>query len=112
MSKISELVADLRDKLYQTTGADWELNIHWTLTEPVCPAASLRPEEEGMSDLMRYVAWGDTVEEAVELVVKAATAELLEGRFKDGTNAPWTNPADKQFFTWLAKARSRLTKDA
>lgn len=37
---------DIRTRLWDETGKDWALELHWCLTEPVCPIFSVVSEDD------------------------------------------------------------------
>ena len=97
--------------LYSITWADWHININHCLTEPTCPSASITPETHDgeMDDLMRYVAWGNTIEEAIHASVELVYNELILGK-PPYMEAPWTNPADAKFDEWLKNQKERIVR--
>lgn len=86
---LKETLARL-DKLYSLTKDDWELIVHHTLTEPVCPTVIIRREG---SNALRYRFDRDTIEEGIEAAVDAVHREVVLGQTVE-SESPVTNSDD------------------
>jgi len=84
------------NQLYELTGQDWTMDVHFLLTEPVGPTAIIYPEG---SDLTRYHTIGDTIEEAVKRAIDLVYKEVIQRqRQLDGTGS---TPDDHLYTEWL-----------
>lgn len=87
-----ELLAAL-PALYTLTGLDWEVTVSASLTEPTCPYARVHPED--LPGFSAFVAWGDTLDEAITSSLALAHQRLIE-RQPTPRLQPWSNPGDEQ----------------
>ena len=92
------------EPLYVKTGLDWHLTVEVCLTEPVAPMARIYPD--GYPDLMRYAAWGDTIEQAILLAGGLVEREVIQGELIT-PRAPFTNPSDRGPLPWLPKPKDQ-----
>lgn len=86
-------IAERLKGLYAKTGEDWQLTVTFSLTEPYAPLAQITCDSR--PDSTRYAQWGNSVDEAVNLVVEMVLREIIEGK-RGQHGAPWTNPSDHQ----------------
>lgn len=96
---IRTLCKPLEDAIYDATMVDWDIEIRHTLTEPVCPMVSIRPEGWNIT---RYRFDRDTIEEAVALAVARVKCEVIDRQIV-GHAAPFTDEDDAAFEKWLQK---------
>lgn len=83
---------DALGNLYTSEFGDWELAVYHTLTEPTCPTAIVKPENEA-SAFEGFVCTADTLEEAIDGALRQAySAMILREGFEPGV--PWTNAED------------------
>jgi len=84
-----EKMGRVGSELWNRTKRDWFLQVNHDLTEPTCPTATIRCEDEDA----RWQYWRadrDTIEDAIDAVVNFAHAALFEGSTEIGV--PWTEP--------------------
>lgn len=74
--------------LWDRTKTDWELSINHSLTEPTCPTAIIRAENNKLLKWQYWRADCDTIDGAIDAVIDLAYRAL----FEDSTDAgiPWT----------------------
>ncbi len=88
-------------EIYTPDGGDWMLEVRHTLTEPTCPTAIVRAEDEP-EDWPYFRADAETIEEAIYVVVRSAYETLIERKPKPQT-VPWSEPGeDKRLAKFLA----------
>lgn len=78
-------------RLYELTGADWDLEINHSLTEPTCPTVVIRKEG---SNSTRYRVDCDSIEEGIRTAVDLVYREVVLGE-KISPLCPFTNPDDR-----------------
>ncbi len=76
MSSIDHNKIKALGDLYERTGKDWTLSVSVYLTEPTAPCAIVQADN---SNALRYAAWGDTIEEAINASVEMVYRELILG---------------------------------
>lgn len=89
--------------IYCPTIGDWEISLHHTLTEPTCPGATVKPENEYGSTFSGFVCIADTIDAAIDGALQQAYDVLiLRKGFEPGV--PWTNRGDDAELARILKA--------
>jgi hypothetical protein len=82
---------------------EWILEVHHTLTEPVCASANIRYEK---LQTTRYSAFGETVAEAILKACEMCIIEQLDHKPIDPVS-PITNPDD--YLDWIGVDQAKVT---
>jgi hypothetical protein len=65
-------VQEVMGGMWERTHTDWNMNISYCMTEPVCPFVSFRPDHGKYTN----GAWGDTIPEAMLNALDALENDL------------------------------------